>query len=278
MQHRLLFPNRGDWINSNFMNCIFGCLSPCTYCWAQWLPLRLTTYQLLDERLIYSEMINESGTAWFQLELAVVKLCQLLSAPCSMTLLKKKLPIVVSPLKRLQKARQLHSKFLESVLLLSMKTPHECDWVYLVVGKLSVYCIYMCIYLYIERKTYFALKMAWKCTQSSLLLLLNRFSKLWRVISPEWPVYYNKIRIDPITSVLRLCLLYFLLLLSLTYCLLQHARKIIEHFLLMTHCLNAALCQSSFVSYKLLTRAYSTESQLALQGEGLRPKVKIGEN
>ena len=47
-------------------------------------------YQLLDERLIYSEMINESRTAWFQLELAVVKLCQLLSAPCSTTLLKKK--------------------------------------------------------------------------------------------------------------------------------------------------------------------------------------------
>ena len=36
---------------------------------------------------------------------------------------------------------------------------------------------------------------------------------------------------------------------SSIHCLLQHAWTIIERFLLMTHCLNAALCHSSFVSY-----------------------------
>ena len=38
-------------------------------------------------------------------------------------------------------------------------------------------------------------------------------------------------------------------LFSLTHCLLLQAQTITVHFLLMTHCLNAALCHSSFVSY-----------------------------
>ena len=33
-----------------------------------------------------------------------------------------------------------------------------------------------------------------------------------------------------------------------------------------------------FTSYKLLTHAYGTESQLASQGGGLRPEVNIGPN
>ena len=81
----------------------------------------------LDKRLIFSEMINESRTAWFQLELAVVKLCQLLSAPCSTTLLKEKLQLSCLLSRESKKARQLHSNIWESVLSLSMKTPHESD-------------------------------------------------------------------------------------------------------------------------------------------------------
>ena len=61
-------------------------------------------YATLDKRL---KMINKSRTAWFQLELAVVKLCQLLSAPCLTILLKKKLQSSCLLSRESKKARQL---------------------------------------------------------------------------------------------------------------------------------------------------------------------------
>ena len=97
----------------------------------------------------------------------------------------------VSPLKRLQKSQAVAFRcFGICAVTINEDTPREVTW--WSVSYLFI-TFFMHIYLYIERKTYFPPKTAWKHMHSSLLLLLNRFSELWRVISLEWPAYYDSL-------------------------------------------------------------------------------------
>ena len=71
----------------------------------------------------------------------------------------------------------------------------------------------------------------------------SRFNPI--IVEDDWFGGINSL----VRGIVMIVFTILLLLFSLTHCLLQHARTIIECFLLMTHCLNAALYHSSFVSY-----------------------------
>ena len=99
MRHRLSFPKRGDWINSNFI-VINSDLSR------------------NDQRVRDSLVSTGTGSG----KTLPIAICTLLDDPA-----KKKLQSLYLLSRDSKKARQLHSNILESVLSLSMKTPHESD-------------------------------------------------------------------------------------------------------------------------------------------------------
>jgi ATP-dependent helicase YprA (DUF1998 family) len=111
-----------------------------------------------------------------------IALCTLLDDPA-----KKKVTIVVSPLKRLQKSQAIEftTRFGIRAVAINEDTPRESTW-------WSVSHLFMmystCIYSYIYRKTYSLLNFAvLECTRNSSSPPLSSFFEHPRDISLEWP-------------------------------------------------------------------------------------------
>ena len=115
-----------------------------------------------------------------------ITLCTLLDNP-----VKKKVTIVVSPLKWLQKsqANEFTTCFGICAVAINEDMPQNSTW-------WSISHLFMtyitCIYSYIYRKTYSPLN-AMKCTCNSSSSLLNSFFKHLRDISLKWPFYCNSL-------------------------------------------------------------------------------------
>ena len=160
------------------------CLRSSLVCWAvtqgRIVPREMQLRSILADQRGRDSLISAGTGSGKTLPIA---LCTLLDDPA-----KKKVTIVVSPLKRLQKsqANEFTTRFGIRAVAINEDTPRDSTW-------WSVSCLFMTyitrIYSHIYRKTYSPLKAALKCTRNSSSSPLNSFFEHLSDISLEWPFY-----------------------------------------------------------------------------------------